>query len=154
MTDQEERPVLSRDQTHNRLRQGIGWAISVLVVSLAVTLLWKQEAIQTTQRQVNDEVTAQRAPQSLMGTKWRMSKSEIRSPLPDAVERSPESLLFETSCSSRPAFVHFAFSDGPLTIILITFKGEKTENTYRQTIICSFRNIAPSLSPPLQASAT
>lgn len=91
MTDREERPVLSRERTYNRLRQGIGWAILVLVVSLAVTLLWQQEAIQTTQRQVNDEVTAQRAPQGFMGTKWRMSKSEVRSLLPDAVERSPDS---------------------------------------------------------------
>jgi len=91
----------------------------------------RQAAIKTVER----ESLAQNAPTGFMGAKWLMTMSQVKSLIPDATEFAPGNLKLDTTGFGRPAFVDFEFKDNQLLIIIVTFKGEKTESTYRQTHI-------------------
>lgn len=91
----------------------------------------KQRAIQTVQR----ESIAQNAPTGFMGAEWLMPISQVKSLFPDAVDFASGKLMLDTNAFERPAFVGFDFTDNKLLMVIVTFKGEKTESTYRQTHI-------------------
>lgn len=92
-------------------------------------LVGRQAAIQTVQQ----ESISQNAPRGFLAAKWLMSMNAVRSLFPSAVEFAPGNLKMEADAFCRPAFVDFMFTDNLLLIIIISFKGEKSEVTYRQT---------------------
>jgi len=88
-----------------------------------------QAAIQTVQQ----ESIAQNAPTGFMGVTWLMPMSQVKSLFPDAFEFAPGRLMLDTAAFGRPAFVGFDFTNNRLLMIIISFKGEKTDSTYQQT---------------------
>lgn len=89
----------------------------------------RRAAMQT----VHHESVSQNAPTGFMGAKWLISMAEAKRLFPDAIEFAPGDLKFETIAFSRPAFVDLVFDDNLLIMVIVTFKGDKTKNTYRQT---------------------
>lgn len=107
-------------------------AIFCIIVFLAKFLgrkAGRQAAMQTVQR----ESIEQNAPTGFMGAKWLMQMSQVKSLFPDAIKFSQDDLKLDSNAFGRPAFIDFMFTDDLLIMIIISFKGEKTESTYRQT---------------------
>lgn len=107
-------------------------AIFCIIVFLA-KFLGRQAGRQAAMQTVQQESIAQNAPTGFMGAKWLMQMSKVKSLFPDAIEFSQENLKLDSNAFGRPAFIDFMFTDDLLIMIIISFKGEKTENTYRQT---------------------
>lgn len=132
MTDRQE------DQTQPKKKRG---KLSGIVISIAIfcvimfgaKFLGPQSGIQRAMQDVQQECIAQGAPTGYMGAKWLMSMSQVKALFPDATEFTPRNLKLDTTAFGRPAFVDFVFTDNLLLMIIISFKGEKTEGTYRQT---------------------
>lgn len=132
MTEQQEGQSQSKEKS-GKLR-GILSSIAVfLVIVFGAKFLGRQAGRQAAIQAVQHESFSQNAPIGFMGAKWLMSMTEVKSLFPDATEFSPGNLKFETSAFSRPAFVDLMFNNNLLLMVIITFKGEKTESTYIQT---------------------
>lgn len=82
---------------------------------------------------VQGESIAQNAPNGFMGAKWLMTMPQVKALFPQAVEFTAENLKLDASAFDRPAFIDFIFKNDLLIMIIISFKGEKTEMTYQQT---------------------
>lgn len=109
---------------------------SVVVFFVIVSLgkfLGRQAGRQAAMQTIEQESISQNAPIGFMGAKWLMPLSEAKALFPDAIEFAPGNLKYESTAFSRPAFIDLMFDDNLLIMIIITFKGEKTENTYNQT---------------------
>lgn len=134
---------MTERQEHRNQRQkkrgklvGIVSSIAIFcVIVFGAKFLGRQAGRQAAIRTVQEESIAQNAPTGFMGAKWLMSMSEVKSMFPEAIEFAADNLKMETTAFSRLAFVDFMFTDDMLLIIIISFKGEKTESTYRQTHI-------------------
>ncbi len=132
MTERQE----DRNQPKNKQGKLIGIVSSIAifcVIMFGAKFLGRQAGKQAAMQTVQQESIAQNAPNGFMGAKWLMSKSEVKSLFPDAIEFTPDNLKMEATAFGRPAFVDFMFTDDMLLIIIISFKGEKTEATYTQT---------------------
>jgi hypothetical protein len=109
-------------------------SVAVLcAIILAAKFLGRQAGRHAAMMTVQQESIAQDAPTGFLGAKWLMSMSRVRSLFPDAAEAGPGNLKLETTAFGRPAFVDFSFTNDLLLMVTITFKGEKTESTYRNT---------------------
>lgn len=132
MTDRQE------DQIQPKKKRG---KLSGIVISIAIfcvimfgaKFLGRQAGRQRAMQTVQQESIAQGAPTGFMGAKWLMPISQVKSLFPDAFEFAPRKLMLDTTAFERPSFVGFEFSDKLLVMVIVTFKGEKTERTYRQT---------------------
>lgn len=115
----------------------LGKIVTSVVVLFAIVsfskFLGRQVGRQAAMQTVEQESLSQNAPTGFMGAKWLMPLSEAKALFPDAIEFSPSNLKFETTAFSRPAFIDLMFDDNFLIMIILTFKGEKTESTYNQT---------------------
>ncbi len=113
---------------------GIVSSIAILcVIVLGAKFLGRQVGRQAAIQTVQQDSITQNALTGFMGAKWLMSISQVKSLFPDATEFAPGNLKLDTSAFGRTAFVDFMFTDNLLLMIIITFKGDKTESTYRQT---------------------
>ena len=132
MTEQQE------DQVQPKKKRG---KLSVIVSSIAIfcvimfgaKFLGRQAGRQAAMQTVQQESIAQNAPTGFMGAKWLMPMSQVKSLFPDAFEFAPGKLMLDTTAFGRLAFVGFNFSDNLLVMVIVTFKVDKTESTYRQT---------------------
>jgi len=150
MTEQAEAQGRPEGNRSNKLRQRIGWVIFFLVCVLAARFLGRPAGLQA----VQEEVVSQGAPTGFMGVKLLMSKGEVKSLFPDAIEASPisavfseEALRFRTWCFSRPASVKLEFSDNLLWSIRIFFEDEISENAYRKTHYLVIQEYGPFCKP-------
>lgn len=113
---------------------GIVSSIAILcLIVLGAKFLGRQVGRKAAMQTVQQESITQNAPTGFMGAKWLMSISQVKSLFEDATEFAPGNLKLNTTAFGRSAFVDFMFTDNLLLMIIITFKGEKTESTYRQT---------------------
>ena len=113
---------------------GIVSSVTIFCVIIFLTkYLARQAGTQAAMQTVQQESIAQNAPTGFKEAKWLMPMSQIKSLFPDAFEFAPGKLMLDTTAFGRPAFVGFDFTDNMLIMIIITFKGEKTERTYQQT---------------------
>ena len=132
MTERQE------DQVQPKKKRGklSGIVISIVifcVIILGAKFLGRQAGRQAAIQRVQQESIVQGAPTGFMGAKWLMTMSQVKSLFPDAIEFIPGNLKLDTTAFGRPAFVDFMFTDNLLLMIIISFKGDKTESTYRQT---------------------
>ncbi len=132
--------MAEQQQDQNQLKKkrgkltGIVSSIAILcVIVLGAKFLGRQVGRQAAMQTVQQESIIQSAPTGFMGAKWLMPISQVKSLFPDATEFAPGNLKLDTTAFGRPAFVDLMFTDNLLLMIIITFKGEKTESTYRQT---------------------
>jgi hypothetical protein len=109
------------------------WIIITFIVIFGAKLLGRQAGQQAARNDFQQELIAQNAPTGFMGAKWLMSKSQVKSLFPDIIEFAPDDLKLDSAAFGRPAFIDFVFHDNLLDIIVISFKGEKTEGTFRST---------------------
>ncbi len=118
-------------------RSKLGRIVGSIVVFLALVsvakFIGRQVGRQAAMQTVQQESISQNAPTGFMGAKWLMPMSEAKSLFPDAIEFSPGNLKLEATAFSRPAFVDLMFDNNLLIMIIISFKGDKTESTYKQT---------------------
>jgi len=127
---------------------GIVISIAIFcVIMFGAKFLGRQSGIQRAIQDVQEECIAQDAPTGYMGAKWLMSMSQVKSLFPDATEFTPRNLKLDTTAFGRPAFVDFMFTDNLLLMIIISFKGEKTESTYRQTHVVVEKEYGPFPEP-------
>ena|GEM_PF-3496061 len=132
MTEHQEDQKQPRKK-HGKL-SGVVSSIGILcLIMFGAKFLGRPAGRRAAMQTVEQESIAQNAPPGFMGAKWLMPMSQVKSLFPDATEFAPRNLQLETIAFGRPAFVDFTFIDDLLLIIVITFKGDKTESTYRQT---------------------
>lgn len=113
---------------------GIVSSITIFcIIMFWAKYLGRQSGRQSAMQTVQAESIAQNAPTGLMGAKWLMTISQVKKLFPEAIEFAPGNLKLDTIVFDRPAFVDFVFNDNLLIMIIISFKGEKTEMTYKQT---------------------
>ena len=127
---------------------GIISLIAILcVIVLGAKFLGRQVGRKAAMQTVQQESITQNAPTGFMGAKWLVSISQVKSLFPDATEFAPGNLKLNTTAFGRSAFVDFMFTDNLLLMIIITFKGEKTESTYRKTHFSIEREYGPFPEP-------
>jgi len=124
------------DQTKKKQQKLIGIVSSITI--FCIVMFWakylgRQVGRQSAMQTVQAESIAQNAPTGLMGAKWLMTISQVKKLFPEAIDFAPENLKLDTIAFDRSAFVDFVFNDNLLIMIIISFKGEKTEMTYQQT---------------------
>jgi hypothetical protein len=105
----------------------------LLIIMLIAKCLGRHAGRHAAIHSVQQESISQNAPSGFMGAQWLTSIADAKRLFPDAIEFAPGNLKFETTAFSRPAFVDLLFDNNLLIVFIITFKGEKTESTYRQT---------------------
>jgi formylglycine-generating enzyme required for sulfatase activity len=117
-----------------RLIVGVGSSIVIFfIIIFGAKSLGRQAGQQAARYDFQQELIAQNAPTGFMGAKWLMSKSQVKSLFPDIIEFAPDDLKLDSTAFGRPAFIDFVFHDNLLDIIVISFKGEKTERMFRLT---------------------
>lgn len=132
MTERKEGEVQPKKKQGKLI--GIVSSIAIFcVIMFMAKFLGRQAGRQRAMQTVQQESIGQGAPTGFMGAKWLMPISQVKSLFPDAFEFAPGKLMLDTTAFGRPAFVGFDFTDNLLLIVIVTFKGEKTESTYRQT---------------------
>jgi hypothetical protein len=127
--ESENRP----EKRSGRLERVVISVAVLLAIVLSAKYVGRWAGRQLVRQSVQQESISQNAPTGFMGAKWLMSMSDAKRLFPDAIESGPDRLMFERTAFSRPAFISFKFDHDLLIMIIITFKGEKTEGTYRQT---------------------
>jgi hypothetical protein len=132
MTERHQAESRPENRSHKLARVVISIAV-LLVITLYVKYLGRRTGRQAAVQSVQQESISQNAPTGFIGAKWLMSMSDAKRLFPDAIEFAPGNLKFERTAFSRPAFIDLMFDDDLLLMIIITFKGEKTERTYKQT---------------------
>jgi len=132
--------MTDRQHDQNELKKkrgklsGIVSSIAILcLIMLGAKFFGRQVGRKAAMQTVQQESIAQNAPPGFMGAKWLMPMSQAKSLFPDATEFAPGNLKLDKTAFGRPAFVDLMFTDNLLLMIIISFKGEKTESTYRQT---------------------
>jgi len=106
-----------------------------IIIMLISNYLGRQSGRRAAINNVHQESISQNAPTGFLGAKWLMSLSEVKFLFPDAVEFSKDNLKMENTAFDRPAYIDFVFNNNMLLIIVISFKGEKTESIYSITQI-------------------
>ncbi|MBN2317416.1 MAG: hypothetical protein JXM79_26065 [Sedimentisphaerales bacterium] len=132
MNNQQE----DEDQLTKKRPRFVGIVSSVTmccIIMFCAKYIGRQVGGQAAIHTVQQESITQNAPTGFMGAKWLMSTSQVKSLFPDAFEFAPGRLMLHTTAFGRPAFVGFDFTDNRLLMIIISFKGEKTESTYQKT---------------------
>ena len=130
MTRQQE---THHHHTSKRRKWGriVGAAVILCLIWLGVRFVAREGGREAAIRTVKQESISQGA--GFMGATWLMPMNEVRSLFPNAIEFAPGNLKMEATAFGRPAFVDFMFTDNLLLMIIVSFKGQKTDITYGRT---------------------
>lgn len=120
-------------ESTRRWWRGAGIVVLIVLLWLGIKLVGRSVGRQAAMMSVEQESIAQQAPPGFLEAKWLMSMDEVEALYPEAVVFAPGNLKLETKAFDRPAFVDFMFTDNLLLIIVVSFRGEKTEATFRDT---------------------
>jgi len=130
---QKDQSQLKKNQGKGKLGSFVIFIAIFIIIVIGAKFVGRQAGKQAAIRDVERESIAQNAPTGFMGAKWLMSTNQVKSLFPDATEFAPGTLRLETTAFGRPAAIHFICTKDMLIMIIINFKGEKSERTYRQT---------------------